>query len=136
MKLNQTTNLRVEDFPSEREWIGRLFTLLNPFVVAVGQILDLNIDFSTNIRSVTKAFDSSSLTVPITFAWPHSGYPPADLTVVKAMSDTTPTVMLAAWEYNASTEEVSITSLYEVTAGTVAAITTGTRYRFTVRVTI
>ena len=136
MKLNQSTNLRVEDFPDQKEWVGRLFVILNAFMGSIEQIIDQNIDYTTNIKAVTKEYDSSSLTVPIKFSWPYPGFPPVELRIAKAMSGTTATVLMPAWEYNASTQEISITALYELSTTATTAIAVGTRYRFTVRVSV
>lgn len=136
MKLNQSVNLRVEDFPSEKDWISRLFVTLNPVLNAVNQVLDYNIDFATNIRSVTKAYDTSNLTLPIEFSWPFSAFTPVDLRITQAAVDLTEAVLLPAWSYDASTQVISITSLYHATTAGLAEVSVGTRYQFTVRVTV
>jgi len=63
-------------------------------------------------------------------------FPPVELRVAKAMAGTVAAVLLPAWDYNASTQEISITSLIELKAGVAANVAIGTRYRFTVRVSV
>lgn len=137
MKINQTSNLRVEDFPDQAQWIGPLFVILNAFTTIVGQIFDQNIDFATNIKSVTKDFDFSSLTYPIIFAWPFSQAQPQALSVCKSSKDGVATVMLPAWRYNASTQEITVSYLTQVSsAGAMSATSVGPRYKFTIRATV
>jgi hypothetical protein len=136
VKLNQTTNLRVEDYPDQAKWIGRLYIVLNSFFSNIDQILDSNIDFSTNIRSITKDFNTTTLTYPIKFAWPHEAYPPIDLQVCKAMADGTAIALIPAWDYNASTKEISVSALTQVSSSGASATTIGPRYKFTIRVTV
>lgn len=137
VKLNQSTNFRVEDFPDQADWIGRLFTLLNSFVTSVGQIVDQNIDYTTNIKSLTKDFEFSSLTYPITFQWPFTQAQPLSLSVNKATKDGSAIILLPAWTYNASTQALSVAYLAEVSStGVVAATTIGPKYKFTIRATI
>jgi len=135
-KIDQPINLRVEDFQEQSKWIGRLFVTLQSFFTQVQRVLDNNIDYSTNIRSVTRAYDTSGITFPIRFEWPHPQAEPASLMVIKAMSGTDATSFIPAWSFNASNREISIESMTELNQGAASAPTTGTRYRFTVRATI
>lgn len=135
MKLNQNPNLRVEDFQSEQSWIGRLFTQLNPFISAVNQVFDSNIDFSTNIKSITKEYTISSFQA-FDLQWPYKDSPPIDVRVTKAAkgSQLTPTVLLIAWSYDATQAVISISEMSEVTG---AGITSASgRYAFTLRATL
>ncbi len=137
MKLNQSFNLRNEDYPDQSAWIGRLFVVLNTFMTSIAQIFDQNIDFTTNIKSVSKDFDTTSPTYPITFQWPFTQAPPVELRVTVATKDNQAIVLLPAWSYNASTQAISISYLCECTSsGTISATSTGPRYKFTIRVTI
>jgi hypothetical protein len=136
MKLDQNTNLRVEDYADQAKWIGRLFVTLTGFITQVQRIFDNNIDYTTNIRSTTRSYDTTALSFPVAFEWPYKQADPADLTVIKAMAGTDATVLIPAWSFDASTREISIEYMTEVSASGVAAPVTGTRYRFTVRATI
>jgi hypothetical protein len=135
MKLNQLPNFRVEDFPSEQSWISKLFTQLNPFVQTVNQVFDNNLDFSTNIKSVTSLYNISSFQV-FSLQWPYKDNPPAQLSVIQAAKGTglTPCILLAAWSYDATKYLITVNNLVEVSTSGVSALS-GT-YRFTIRAII
>lgn len=135
MKLTQIPNFRVEDFESEQSWIGRLFINLNPLIQSLNQILDQNIDFSTNIKSVSKVYSITSFQA-FNFTWPFPGVTPQDLRVVKATKGTTqtPTILLAAWSFDSTNSLCQVTDLVELSGGAASSLS-GT-YNFTVRATV
>jgi hypothetical protein len=135
MKLNQAPNFRVEDFPSEQSWIGRLFTQLNPFIQSVNQVFDSNLDFSTNIKSVTVLYNISSFQT-FSLQWPYANNPPVDLRVVQAAkgSGMTPCILLAAWSYDSTKYTITVNNMSEISTSGVSALSGS--YRFTIRVTI
>ncbi len=135
MKLNQVPNFRVEDFQSEQSWIGRLFVQLNPFVQSVNQVIDRNIDYSFNIKSLTREFDITSF-AEFSFTWPYPESAPIDLRVTKALKGTSlePTILNAAWSYDASNQLITISRMVEVNATTVSELSG--RYQFTIRATV
>lgn len=135
MKLNSVPNFRVEDFQSEQSWIGRLFIQLNPFVQAVNQVCDQNVDFATNIKSVTREFTFTSFQ-PISFQWPYSDKPPNDLRVTQALKGTqqTPTILLAAWEYDATDTAITVTKLIELSE--LGVMSLAGRYQIKIRVNV
>lgn len=135
MKLNQLPNFRVEDFESERAWIGRLFTQLNPFIQSVNQLFDFNIDFATNIKAVTRSYTISQFQA-FDFQWPYRDQAPNDLRITQALKGTqkTPTILLAAWGYDATHALIQVTRLVEVTDSGISALSG--RYQFSVRVNV
>lgn len=135
MKMNQVPNLRVEDFPSESTWIGRLFIQLNPFIQSVNQVFENDVDFSTNIKSLTRDFDITTFQ-EFSFTWPFTGTSPVDLRVVKALkgSAQSPTILLASWKFDSTNDLITVTRLVEVTDVGVAQLSG--RYRFSIRVTV
>jgi hypothetical protein len=135
MKLNQLPNFRVEDFQSEQSWIGRLFTQLNPFVQAVNQVFDNNLDFATNLKSVTSLYNISSFQT-FSLQWPYPNNPPADLRVIQAAkgSALTPCILLPSWSYDSTKYTVTVNNMVEVSTSGVSALSGN--YRFTIRVTI
>jgi hypothetical protein len=136
-KLNQPTNLRTEDYPDQAAWISRLFAVINPFIRSVQTVFDSNIDFSTNIRSVTKDYDQTSFIFPIVFQWPYTEVKPVSLQVLAATNTTAPTCLIPAWSYDSSKSELSVNYLNEISsAGVVSALTQGVRYKFSIRVTV
>lgn len=136
MKLNQVPNFRVEDYQSEQSWINRLFVNLNPFIQAVNQVLNGNVDFLTNIKSVTKDYDISNFQ-PFDFTWPYQDAVPNCVEVIKSKkgSSLTPTILLAAWEYDATDLTINITRMLELTDTPSIAALSG-RYQFTIRATV
>lgn len=137
MKLNPIPNLRVEDFISQQTWIGRLFINLNPFFSSVNQVLDKNIDFTDNIKSVTRSYIQDIVTFQsFNFTWPYTSAPPIELRITKASkgSTMTPTILLAAWSYSATTGLILVSGMVEVSESGVSSLT-GT-YQFTVRVSV
>lgn len=134
MKLNQSPSLRVEDFPGQN-WVGRLFVQLNPFIQAVNQVCNLNIDFVDNIKSISRSFEITTFQ-PFNFLWAWPEFPPTELSIVKSTKGTsqTPCILLAAWSYDAANASVSVSSMVEASTSGVAALSG--RYAFTIRVTI
>ncbi len=135
MRLTQKPVFRAEDFPGIKD-SPRLFGALNPLITNLNQIFDNNIDYSTNIRSVTKYFDQIGITLPVSFLWPYDGYTPASLEIIKSKVNGSAACMKAAWDFNTSTNTVTISAVYILGASTNTAISTSGRYEFTVRVSI
>lgn len=144
MKLTNIPNYRIEDFPSQQEWIGKLFIQENPFVQSLSQVLDQNIDYSTNIKSVTRSYDITTFQV-FSFTWAFPGFTPVDLRVVKALkgSTQTPTILQAAWAYNSTDQSIRVTRMIELTEYSdsngelhAAVIPLSGRFQFTLRVTV
>lgn len=134
-QLNQNPNLRVEDFPSEQSWINKLFVQLNPFIQGVSNVFDKNIDFSTNIKSISRDYDITSFQ-EFGFLWTFTDSIPIDVRVVKAMKGTqqTPTILLLAWKYNPTNKQITITNVVEVNGTSVIELSG--RYQFTIRATV
>lgn len=135
MNLTQIPNLRVEDFPSEQSWIGKLFSQLNPFLQSLNQVLDSNIDFTTNIRAVTKDYSITQFQ-SFKLAWPFKSNPPVEVRVAKASQGASllPTVLFPAWSYNAGDATITIHQIYEMSKNGFAAASG--QYTFTLRATV
>lgn len=134
MKLNQMPNLRTEDFPGEQSWTGRLFTQLNPFIAAVNQTFD-NIDFSTNIHSITRDYSITTFQ-PFKLAWTYKDTPPMDVRIIKSTkgTDLSACLLFCTWKYDATTLVIDISKLYEATDSGLIPVS-GT-YSFTLRATV
>ena len=135
MKLTLLPNLRVEDFYSENSWIGRLFLQLNPFNRLLYQILDNNIDFSTNIKSVSHEYSISTFQT-FSFLWPFKDSEPNDVRITKAYKGTQqePTILLASWSYDKTNKSVTVHRICEVASSSVSALSG--QYKFTIRATV
>lgn len=125
----------MEDYPSESTWIGKLFVPLNPFIQSVNNITDNNIDFQTNIKSVTREYSITSFQ-PFSFTWPFRENQPVDLRVVKANrgSSQSPTILVAAWSYSSTNTTISVSEILELRENAVSALSGA--YQFTIRVTV
>lgn len=135
MILNQLPNLRVEDFPSEQSWINRLFVQLNPFMQGVSRVFNGNVDFSTNIKSVTKSYDITTFQA-FSFLWSFADVNPVDVRIVQATKGVqqTPTILLLAWSFDLSSRSISISRITEIGATGVNELSG--RYQFTIRATV
>lgn len=134
-QLNQLPNLRVEDFPEQQGWINRLFVQLNPFIQGVSNLFNNNIDFLTNLKSISKDYTITSFQ-QFSFLWTFTDSVPVDVRVVKATKGTqqTPTILLLAWDYDATTKSVTISRIVEVNSNSVSELSG--RYQFTIRATV
>jgi hypothetical protein len=134
-QLNQLPNLRVEDFPSEQGWINKLFVQLNPFIQSVSNLFNNNIDFSTNIKSISRVYDITDFQ-EFGFLWSFTDSIPIDVRVIKATKGTqqTPTILLLAWSYNTTTKQITISRMVEVNGTSVSELSG--RYQFTIRATV
>jgi hypothetical protein len=135
MKLNQLPNFRVEDFPSEQSWISKLFTQLNPFVQTVNQVFDSNIDFATNIRSVSATYTISSFQ-PFSLQWPYKNNPPADLRIIQAQKgiQLTSCILLPAWNYDSTKYLITVDNIVEIGSAGISALSGS--YKFTIRAVV
>lgn len=135
MKLSQFINLRAEDYPNLQDG-PRLFSVLNPLFTQLKQIFDSNIDFDSNIRSVTVPFNQTGIALPMSFAWPYTQFTPRELVVLQATVSGTDAVLLPAWHYDASTSQIVVTSLFHVTANSTALVGNSSVYKFQIRVSV
>ena len=136
MNLVQKPILRIEDFPqAQQSWLGSLFSQLNPLFASLNQILNQNIDFATNIPSVTSSYSISGFQ-PFGLQWKFVGYTPSILEVGSCFNVATGmnTILLAAWSYDSKKGVINVTNMFEVlSTGNVAL--TG-KYTFNVRVSV
>lgn len=129
--------LREEDFPDQREWIGRLFFALNPTLTALDQILNGGITPNDNLLVYDYTLDftySSSSQFPQVF---RNGLSirPKGLIVLSALEDGVPvSIGNPAWQLN-SQGAISITELYRIVSGVVSPLAEGSRYIIQFRLT-
>lgn len=136
MRLREIPNLRLEDFPSQQSWIGRLFSTLNPFIASLNQVLSQNIDFTDNIKAVTKDYVQDQVFQAFSFTWPFKDNAPVELKVTKATKGATqvPTILCAAWSYNKNESLITVSKLIEITLGGLEDPVG--RYQYTIRVSV
>lgn len=137
MKINQSPNLRVEDYPTQAEWIGKFFTSINSFITNVTEVINGQIDFASNISTITKVYNVDGF-VPFDLLWNFSS-PPVSVSIVQAKGGTnlTATILLCSWTYNFSTKIISISRISEITpTGLVELDSKSGKYQFTLRASI
>lgn len=137
MKFPQNPNFKVEDFLSEKEWIGKLFILINPVIQALNQIFDNNIDFETNIKSVTNEYTITNFQ-EFAFQWPYPTQSPVTVNVVSATkgNSRSPVLLFPVWEYDSQDQSITISNIFEMSSTGIAALTANTRYSFKIRATV
>lgn len=129
--------LREEDFPDQRDWIGRLFFALNPTLTALEQILNGGITPSDNLLVYDFTLDftySSSSQFPQAF---RNGLSvrPKGLLILSALEDGVPvSICNPPWQLNAQ-GSISITELSKIVSGAVAPLAEGSRYIIQFRLT-
>jgi hypothetical protein len=136
MNLIQKPLLRLEDFPQDQQsWLSLLFGQLNPFFSSVFQILNNNVDYSTNIPSVTNTYSIHSFQT-FSMKWKFPGYTPTILNISAAYNVDTqePTILMAAWSYDPSKSLITISNMLEVTESGNTPLTG--KYTFNVRVSV
>jgi hypothetical protein len=136
MKLASVPSLRTEDFGADQQTLtSKLFVQLNPFIQAVNQVLLQNVDFTDNIKSVTKDYNITTFQ-PFDLTWPFSGINPAELKVIKALkgTDQVPTILMCAWNYDSTTKLITVSRMVELNDTSISTLSG--QYIFTIRVSI
>lgn len=135
MKLTQNPNLRAEDFP-KFESAEDLFKILNPFFVDINNVLDQNIDFSENIKSLTKNFVSKGVSLPIKFTWSYPKVTPNSVSIIKAKVDNSPACFVCSWDFDASNSNIVIYEIFQLSGTSIVPISNSSIYNLTIRVTV
>ena len=136
MNLTNIPNLRAEDFSADdKDLVTKLFVQLNPFISSLSQILNQNIDYASNIKSVTQSFNVKDI-APFSIAWNYINSPPQDVRIINAYKGAalTPSILLCSWSFDATQKSITISNIYEVTS-TGIAVAAGI-YQYVVRATI
>ena len=78
-KINATQKLIVEDFPEQKEWIGKMFSVINDFFQKVQTEVNGSLEFNSNIMGVEHTFDffyvSHAASLPLIVKWTKSKRP-------------------------------------------------------------
>ena len=141
-RIKSKTTLTIEQFPEQKDWIGRLFYVVNGFIQdAIAQI-NGNLVFGENITGYENEWEfeyvDDATSLPLEFKWKGSQQPKA-LYLVYAYESTPTTVgapvaLGVGWIYTAE-GKVAITSVVKLTTSGATALVAGQRYRIRVRVT-
>ena len=68
-RLPSLKNLKTEDYPKQKSWIGKLLQPMNQFIQQVYSTLNGNVEFDSNIRSQIKRItvDTTDIDYPVKF---------------------------------------------------------------------
>ena len=134
MKPPALTTLKVEDFPEEGEWIGKLLSPINQVFTGIISALNANTTFGDNIPCQTKelAFKwSGASQLPVKFAYTLTAKP-VELRICQAKENSKPVALVCAWDF--ANNVVSLSGIWKVTDDGVSQLVTGAQYNITVRV--
>lgn len=131
--ITQLTTLKTEDFPSQKEWIGKLLGPLNEFLTSIVPTINGNVTLGDNIPCVTKslAFTYGGETdYPKQFSWPFP-VKPIEVRVCSATEDSQPIAVVIKWSY--SLASISVTGIYKINADGVSVLSPGSVYNIVLR---
>jgi hypothetical protein len=131
-KVDPFSALRLEDFPSQREWISTLFLPLNSVLQQITTALNGQTTFGDNIPSFTKVLSGSNLRLPVTFQLTQK-FTPTQMVVSHASREGTAITMAGAWSFSGDT--VTVSELFQISASGNTALETGAKYSITLRFT-
>lgn len=131
-KISPFSAFRLEDFPSEQEWISTLFLPLNFTLGQVVQTLNGQTDFGDNIPSFTKLISGNNLRLPLSFQLTQK-FTPTQMTVAQALREGIPITMNGAWSISGDT--ITVNELFQISASGNSALETGAKYMITLRFT-
>ena len=114
-KVSATQRLIVEDFPDQKNWIGKMFYVINDFFQKSLSAINGGLEFKENIsgqeNDIDFLYSSSSVTLPLSVKWTLNK-PPKSCQVVAAFAGVVdedlvvvsnkklvPCLCLIAWEY-------------------------------------
>lgn len=129
-KVSPFSTFRLEDYPTERDWIGTLFLPLNNVLSQITQALNAQVTFGENIPTFTKVLSGSNLTLPLSFKLEGS-FTPTQMVVAQAIKTGTPITMVGAWSISGDT--ITVNELFQVSADGNTPLESGAKYSITLR---
>lgn len=131
--IPSSTTLRVEDFPEQKEWIGKLFLPINTLITAFTSAINGNITYGDNIPSVTQALEfvyGGPTDYPKKFRWTLP-VKPVEVRVAQAFEDNTPVAVVCAWSY--ADNQISITEFVRLSSFGAQELVERSNYKIIVR---
>ena len=124
-KLPPIKRLAIEDFLSQKSWIGTMLYPINLFFTVVVAALDHGLTFTDNLSAVVKSIDTTGV-YPLYFSWTLKSKP-VGLWAVKAYESKTTHVNFTTaysvdWEYTPD-NQVKINGFPGLTATATAPMT-------------
>lgn len=132
MKVPPFSLFRLEDFPTQREWISTLFLPLNSVLSQISQALNGQVTFGENIPTFVKTVSGSNLTLPLSFQF-EGAFTPTSMVVAQAFRAGSPIAMVGSWALSEDT--ITVPHLFELTEDGNVPLTTGEKYTITLRFT-
>lgn len=133
MLIPSLTTIRVEDFPTEREWIGKLLFPLNQFLLSATTAINGNISLGDNIGCQTQVIQftyGSTLDFPKQFKY-NLTQRPIELRVCSVTENAVPIAVVHEWEFNNGV--CYINNIYKVTTSGVSNLVVGRNYSIILR---
>jgi hypothetical protein len=134
-RINATTTLRVEDYPSDqRKWLPRLFQPLNLLFTQLAGAINGNIEFGVNIPSQDNEVEfnyTGDDSLP-SIEW-KLARPPRFHLLGTCLEDGVQVSLVLTTLFDASTSLVMVTSAYKLTAAGAEALQTGSFYQLVIR---
>jgi len=143
-RITATQKLVVEDFPEQKDWIGRMFLPINDFITKVLGSINGNIEFGTNIIGIEKEIDfiyvNDAISLPQKMKWTLPQRPRAYYLVSAyeglptSTTSFSPVTLCANYIINQQ-NEIEINGIVKLTSSGVSSLTTQKRYKILIRVT-
>ena len=130
--IESITTLRVEDFPSEKEWIGKLLGPMNTFLLDSTSAINGNIEMGVNVPCQTQTlnFTYGSNSLPIQFKWKLPNKP-VELRVAQCTEAGSAIAVVIAWSFANSL--VSVESIVKLSDNGASSLTSGSVYNLILR---
>lgn len=132
MKVSPFSPFRLENFQTQRDWIGTLFLPLNSVLSQVTEALNGQITAGDNIPAFTKVLSGSNLTLPQSFQV-GANFTPTQMVIAQAVKAATPIAMVGAWSQSGDT--ISVSKIFEVSEEGNIPLASGTKYSIVLRFT-
>ena len=129
-KVSPFSSFRLEDFPTQREWIATLFLPLNTVLSQVTQAMNGQVTLGDNIPTFNKAISGSNISLPIVFKL-EASFIPSQMIVAQATKAGVPITMVGAWSFSGDT--VTVSELFEVSSRGNTPISVGNKYNILLR---
>jgi hypothetical protein len=120
----------MEDFTTQKDWIGSLFLPLNSVLSEVTGALNGKLSLGDNIPTFSKVISGNNLSLPLTFKL-DADFIPNEMHVAQATKAGAPIAMVGAWSISGDT--ITVSKLFEVTESGNVPLTTGQKYSINLR---
>ena len=140
MQLPVISGIRVEDFPSQKDWMPKLLGPLNQFLLSATNAINGNLTLTDNIpcQTITLIFTANGSDFPKNISWSinqnnnnASLTPPVELRVCSATENGSAIAVVPAWSYANGT--ITISYITKLTRSAASALTVGAVYKIILR---